>query len=52
VVVLSIPKVAVSLKFSDYRPIILLACLSNEFEVLITWQMEVHVQRHELLSVF
>jgi hypothetical protein len=52
VVVLSIPKVADSLKFSDYRPIILLACLSNVFEVLMARQMEVHVQGNELLTVF
>jgi hypothetical protein len=37
-VVLPIPKVAVPVKFSDYRPISLLACLSKVFEVLMARQ--------------
>jgi hypothetical protein len=51
-VVLPIPKVAVPVKFSDYRPISLLACLSKVFEVVMARQMEAHVRRNELLSVF
>jgi hypothetical protein len=39
-VVLPIPKAAVPVKFSDYRPISLLACLSKVFEVLMARQME------------
>jgi hypothetical protein len=38
-------------KFSDYRPISLLACLSKVFEVLMGGQMEAHVRRNELLTV-
>jgi hypothetical protein len=49
---LPIPKVAVSVKFSDYRPISLLACLSKVFEVLMTRQMDAHIRRNELLTVF
>jgi hypothetical protein len=51
-VVLSIPKVAFSVKFSDYRPISLLACLSKVFEVLMAWQKEAHIRRNGLLTVF
>jgi hypothetical protein len=51
-VVLPIPKVAVPMKLSDYRPISLLACLSKVFEVLMARQMEAHVRRNELLTVF
>jgi hypothetical protein len=43
-----IPKVAVFVKFSDYRPISLQACLSKVFEVLMAQQMEAH----ELLTYF
>jgi hypothetical protein len=50
--VLPIPKVAVTVKFSDYRPISLLACLSKVFEVLMARQMEAHIRRNELLTVF
>jgi hypothetical protein len=39
-------------KFSDYRPISLLACLSKVFEVLMARQMEAHIRRSELLTVF
>jgi hypothetical protein len=39
-------------KFSDYRPISLLACFSKVFEVLMAWQMEAHIRRIELLTVF
>jgi hypothetical protein len=42
-VVLPIPKVAVAVKFSDYGPISLLACLSKVFEVLMARQMEAHI---------
>jgi small basic protein len=51
-VVLPIPKVAVPVKFSDYRPISLLACLSKAFEVLMARQIEAHIRRNELLTVF
>jgi hypothetical protein len=51
-VVLPIPKIAVPVKFSDYRPRSLLACLSKVFEVLIARQMEAHIRRNELLTVF
>jgi small basic protein len=51
-VVLSIPMVAVPVKFLDYRPINLLACLSKVFEVLMAQQMEAYVRRNELLTVF
>jgi hypothetical protein len=34
-VVMPIPKVSSPVKFSDYRPIILLVCLSKVFEVLM-----------------
>jgi small basic protein len=43
---------AVPVKFSDYRPISLLACLSKLFEVLMARQMEAHIGRNELLTVF
>jgi small basic protein len=45
--VLPIPKVAIPMKFSDYRPIRLLACLSKVFEVLMA-----RVDGNELLTVF
>jgi hypothetical protein len=48
-VVLPIPKVN---KFSDYRPISLLVCLSKVFEVLIARQMERHICCNNLLTVF
>jgi small basic protein len=51
-VVLPVPKVAVPVKFLDYRPISLLACLSKVFEVLMARQMEAHIPRNELLTVF
>jgi hypothetical protein len=51
-VVLPIPKNAVHVKFSDYRPISLLTCLSKVFEVLMARQMEAHIRRNELLTVF
>jgi small basic protein len=51
-VVLPTPKVAVPVKFSDYRPISLLACLSKVLEVLMARQMEAHIRRNELLTVF
>jgi hypothetical protein len=47
-----IPKVAVFVKFSDYRPISLQACLSKVFEVLMAQQMEAHIRRNELLTAF
>jgi hypothetical protein len=50
--VLPIPKVAFHVKFSDYRPISLLACLSKVFVVLMARQMEAHIRRNELLTVF
>jgi small basic protein len=43
---------AVPMTFSDYRPISLLACLSEVFEVLMAWQMEAQIRRTELLTVF
>jgi small basic protein len=51
-VVLPIRKVAVYVKFSDYRPISLLACLSKVFEVLMARQMEAHIRRNEFQSGF
>jgi hypothetical protein len=51
-VVLPIPKVAVPVKCLDCRLISLLACLSKVFEVLMARQMEAHIQRNELLTVF
>jgi hypothetical protein len=50
--VLPIPKVVVPVKFSDYRPISLLAGLSKVYEVLMARQMETHVRRNDLLTVF
>jgi hypothetical protein len=52
-VVLSIQKVAVPVKFSDYRPISLLVCLSKVF-VLMAQHMEAHIHRYEflILTVF
>jgi small basic protein len=37
-------KVTVPVKFLDYRPISLLACLSKVFEVLMARQMEAHIR--------
>jgi hypothetical protein len=37
---------------TDYRPISLLACISKEFEVLMARQIEAHIQRNKLLTVF
>jgi hypothetical protein len=51
-VVLPISKIAVPVKFSDYRPISLFACLSKVFEVLMGRQIEAHIRRNELLTVF
>jgi small basic protein len=45
-VMLPIPKVAVPVKFLDYRPISLLACLSKVFEVLMARQMEAHIRKN------
>jgi hypothetical protein len=39
-VVLPIPEVAVYVKFSDNRPISLLACLSKVFEILMGRQIQ------------
>jgi hypothetical protein len=50
--VLPIPKVAVLVKLSDYRPISLLACFYKVFEVLMARQMGAQVRRNELLIVF
>jgi small basic protein len=41
-----------SAKFSDYRPISLLVCLSKVFEVLMARQMERHIRCNNLLTVF
>jgi hypothetical protein len=49
-VVLTIPKVAVPVKFLDYRPISLLAGLSKVFEVLMARQMESNIPRNKLLT--
>jgi hypothetical protein len=46
--VLPIPKVAVLVKFTDYRPISVLACLSKVFDVLLAR----HIWRNELLTVY
>jgi small basic protein len=45
-------EVAVPVKFPNYGPISLLACLSKVFEFLMARQMEAHIQRYELLTVF
>jgi hypothetical protein len=50
--VLPTPKVAVPVKFSDYRPISLLACLSKVFELLMVRQSDAHIWRNGLLTVF
>jgi hypothetical protein len=39
-------------KFSDYRPISLLACLSKVFEVLMARQMDAHIRGNGWLTVF
>jgi predicted RNA binding protein YcfA (HicA-like mRNA interferase family) len=44
-VVLSIPKIAVPVKFSNYN-------LSKVFEVLMARQMEAHIQKNGFLTVF
>jgi hypothetical protein len=49
---LPIPKVSSPAKFSDYRPISLLVCLSKVFEVMIARQMERHIRCNNLLTVF
>jgi hypothetical protein len=49
--VLPIPKVSSLAKFSDYRPISLLVCLSIVFEVLMARQMERHIHCNNLLTV-
>jgi hypothetical protein len=47
-VVLPIPKIVVPLKFSDHRPISLLACLSYKVcGVFMARQMEAHIRRNE-----
>jgi hypothetical protein len=51
-VVLPIPKVSSLAKFSDYRPISLLVCLSKVFELLMAWQMERPIRCNNLLTVF
>jgi small basic protein len=51
-VVLLILKVSSPAKFSDYRPISLLVCLSKLFEVLMARQMERHIRCNNLLTVF
>jgi hypothetical protein len=51
-VVLPILKDSNPAKFSDYRPISHLACLSMVFEVLMTRQMERHIRCNNLLTVF
>jgi hypothetical protein len=51
-VVLPIPRISVTVKFSDHRPISLMATLSKEFEVLMARQMEAHIRRNELFTVF
>jgi hypothetical protein len=51
-VVLPIPKVAVPIKFTDYRPIRLLACFSKVFDILMTRLIKAHVRRNKLLTVF
>jgi hypothetical protein len=51
-VVLPIPKVSSPAKFSDYRPISLLFCLSKVFEVLMARQMKKHIRCNNLLTVF
>jgi hypothetical protein len=50
--VLPIAKVAVPMKFLDYMPISLLACLSKVFEVLMARKMEALIRRNMLLTVF
>jgi hypothetical protein len=49
-VVLPIPNVRSPAKFSDYRPISLLVCLSKVFEVLMARQMERHIRCNNLLA--
>jgi hypothetical protein len=51
-VVLPTLKVSSPAKFSDYRPIFLLVCLSKVFEVLMAQQMERHIRCNNLLNVF
>jgi hypothetical protein len=51
-VVLPIPKVSSQAKFSDYRPISLLVCLSKVFEMLMARQMERHIRCNKLLTMF
>jgi hypothetical protein len=50
--VLPIPKVNSPVKFSDYRPISLLVCLTKEIEVLMARQIERHIRCNNLLTVF
>jgi hypothetical protein len=42
--VLPIPKISSPAKFSDYKTISLLVCLSKVFEVLMARQMEIHIR--------
>jgi small basic protein len=51
-VVLPIPKVSSPAKFSDYRPISHLVCLSKVFGVLMARQIERHIRCNNLLTVF
>jgi hypothetical protein len=52
-VVMPIPKVSSPAKFSDYRPISLLVCLSKVFEVLMArLMMKRHICCNNLLTVF
>jgi hypothetical protein len=51
-VVLPISKVSHPAKFSDYRHLSLLVCLSKVFKVLMTRQMEKHFRCNYLLTVF
>jgi hypothetical protein len=51
-VVLPISKVSIPAKFSDYRPISRLFCLSKVFEVLMARQMERHIRCNNLLTEF
>jgi hypothetical protein len=51
-VVLPIPKIGSTAKFSDYSPISILVCLSKVFEVLMARQMERHICSNDLQIVF
>jgi hypothetical protein len=51
-VVLLIPKVSSPAKFSDYKPISFLVCLSKVSEVLMARLMERQIRCNNLLTVF